>query len=150
MAVGLFVARILQRILTSALHALGLDALSDRIGLGKYLGKGNLSGLLGLVVYIIVFIPVIIAALNVLGLTYLAQPMADMLTQVLLAIPKIFLAIVILFVAYMIARVIADLVTRLLTNAGFDNLVSRLSMGEISETARRSVRPASSATWSSS
>ena len=65
--VGLFVARILQRIITSALHALGLDAMSDRIGLGKYLGKGNLSGLLGLVVYIIVFIPVVIAALNVLG-----------------------------------------------------------------------------------
>jgi hypothetical protein len=132
--VGLFVARILQRIVTSALHALGLDALSDRIGIGKYLGKDNLSGLLGLVVYIIVFIPIIIAALNVLGLTYLAQPMADMLTQVLLAIPKIFLAIVVLFVAYMIARVIADLVTRLLSNAGFDNLVARMSMGEISET----------------
>ncbi len=132
--IGLFVARILQRLITSALHALGLDAISDRVGLGKYLGKGNLSGLLGLVVYIIVFIPVAIAALNALGLTYLAQPMADMLTQVLLAIPKIFMAIVILFVAYMVARVIADLVTRLLTNAGFDNLVARLSLGEISDT----------------
>ena len=132
-AVGLFAARILQRIVTSALHTLGLDAISDRIGLGKFLGKGNLSGLLGLVVYIIVFIPVTIAALNVLGLSYLAQPMASMLTQVLLAIPRIFMAIVILFVAYMVARVIADLVTRLLTNAGFDNLVSRLSMGEIAE-----------------
>jgi hypothetical protein len=133
-AVGLFAARILQRILTSALHALGLDAISDRLGIGKYLGKGNLSGLLGLVVYIIVLIPVIIAALNVLGLTYLAQPMADMLTQVLLAIPKVFMAIVILSVAYMIARVIADLVTRLLTNAGFDHIVARLSMGELSDT----------------
>ncbi len=134
LVIGLFVARILQRILSSALHALGLDALSDRVGLGQYLGKGNLSGLLGLVVYVIVLIPIIIAALNVLGLTYLAQPMADMLTQVLLAIPKIFLAIVVLFVAYMIARVIADLVTRLLTNAGFDKLVSRMSFGELSET----------------
>ncbi len=132
--VGIFVARILQRIVTSALHALGLDAISDRIGLGQYLGKGNLSGLLGLVIYVIVFIPVIIAALNVLGLTYLAQPLSDMLSQVLLAIPKIFMAIVILFVAYMVARVIADLVTRLLTGAGFDNLVSRMSLGEISET----------------
>jgi hypothetical protein len=134
LVVGLFVARILQRIITSALHALGLDAISDRIGLGQYLGKGNLSGLLGLVVYIIVFIPIAIAALNVLGLTYLAQPMADMLTQVLLAIPKIFMAIVVLFIAYMVARVIADLVTRLLTGAGFDKLVARMSMGEISET----------------
>ena len=130
---GVFVARILQRIITSALHALGLDAVSDRIGLGKYLGKGNLSGLLGLIVYVLVFIPVVIGALNVLGLSYLAQPLSDMLAQVLLAIPKIFMAIVILFVAYMVARIIADLVTRLLTGAGFDNLVSRLSLGEISD-----------------
>ena len=88
--------RILQRIVASALHAFGADALSDRLGLAKYLGKPNLSGLIGLVVYILVFIPVVIAALNATGLTYLAQPLSDMLQQVLLAIPKIFVAMVVL------------------------------------------------------
>jgi hypothetical protein len=132
--VGLFVARILQRIVTSALHALGADAISDRVGLSQYLGKPKLSGLLGYFVYVIVFIPVVIAALNALGLTYLAQPLSDMLMQVLLAIPKIVVAVVVLFVAYMVARVIADLVSNLLSNAGFDKLAARLSLGEISET----------------
>jgi len=59
-----------------------------------------------------------------------------MLTQVLLAIPKLFAAAVILGVAYVIARVIADLVTNLLSNAGFDNLVARVSLGEVSAGGR--------------
>lgn len=132
--VGLFAARILQRIVTSALRAFGLDALSERVGLSRYLGKPNLSGLVGYIVYIIVFIPVLIAALNVTGLTYLAAPLSDMLNQVLLAIPQLFMAAVVLAVAFVVGRVIADVVTTLLTNAGFDGLVARLSLGEISET----------------
>lgn len=133
LVVGLFVARILQRIVTSALHALGADTLSERLGLAKYLGKPNLSGLLGYVVYIIVFIPVVIAALDATGLTYLAAPLSDMLKQVLAAIPRIFVALIVLGVTYMVARVIADLVSRLLENVGFDKLVARVSLGEISE-----------------
>jgi len=134
--VGIFVARILQRITASALHAFGADALSDRVGLSRVLGKPNLSGLLGYIVYIIVFIPVVIAALNALGLTYLAAPLSEMLTQVLLAIPKLFAAAVILGVAYVIARVIADLVTNLLSDAGFDKIVARMSLGEVSAEGR--------------
>jgi hypothetical protein len=132
--VGLFVARILQRLITSALHALGADAISERVGLSQYLGKPNLSGLLGYFVYVVVFIPVVIAALNALGLTYLAQPLSDMLLQILAAIPKIVVAIAVLFIAYMVARVIADLVANLLSNAGFDKLAARFSLGQISET----------------
>ena len=132
--VGLFAARILQRIATSALKAFGLDTLSDRVGISRYLGKPNLSGLLGYIVYIIVLVPVLIAALNVTGLTFLAAPLSAMLNQVLLAIPKIFMAAVVLAVTFFIGRVIADVVTTLLTNAGFDGLVARVSLGEVSET----------------
>jgi hypothetical protein len=84
--VGLFAARILQRIVTSALRAFGLDALSERVGLSRYLGKPNLPvGQLHR--HIIVFIPVG-AALNV-RLTS-AAPLSDMLNQVLLAIPRFY------------------------------------------------------------
>ena len=134
--VGIFVARILQRVTASMLHAFGADALSDRVGLSRVLGKPNLSGLIGYIVYIIVFIPVVIAALNAVGLTYLAAPLSEMLTQVLLAIPKFFAAAVILGIAYVIARVIADLVANLLSNAGFDSIMARLSLGEVSAEGR--------------
>jgi len=57
-----------------------------------------------------------------------------MLNQILLAIPKIFVAAAVLAIAFFLGRVLGDLVTTLLTNAGFDNLVARLSMGQVSET----------------
>jgi small-conductance mechanosensitive channel len=132
--VGLFIARVLQRIVASALHAFGADALAERVGVAKYLGKPNLSGLIGYLVYIIVLIPIVIAALNVTGLTFLAAPLSAMLNQVLLAIPKFFMAGVVLAIAFLIGRVLADAVTTLLQNAGFDGLVARLSLGEVSET----------------
>ena len=131
--IGMFIARILQRIVASALHAFGADALAERVGVAKYLGKPGLSGLLGYLVYIIVLIPVIIAALNVTGLTFLAAPMAAMLNQVLLAIPKFFIAAAVLAIAFLIGRVLADVVTTLLMNSGFDGLVARFSMGQVSE-----------------
>ena len=102
--------------------------------MAKYLGKAGLSGLLGYLVYVIVLIPVIIAALNVTGLTFLAAPMSAMLNQILLAIPKLFIAAAVLAIAFLIGRVLADVVTTLLANGGFDGLVARLSMGQVSET----------------
>lgn len=143
--IGLFVARILQRIASSALHAFGVDALSDRVGISRYLGKANLSGVIGYIVYILVFIPVVIAALNVTGLTYLAAPLSDMLNQILLAIPKIFVAGVVLAIAFVLGRVLSDLVSNLLSNAGFDKLVARFSLGQVSETPP--VSPSKAVGW---
>jgi hypothetical protein len=143
--IGLFIARILQRITASALHAFGVDALSDRVGMSRYLGSGNLSGLIGYVVYILVFIPVVIAALNVTGLTFLAAPLAAMLNQILQAIPQFFVAAAVLVIAFLIGRVLGDLVSTLLTNAGFDKLVARLSLGQVSETPQ--VSPSKAVGW---
>ena len=42
--VGIFVARILQRITASALHAFGADALSDRVGLSRGPGQAEPFG----------------------------------------------------------------------------------------------------------
>jgi hypothetical protein len=130
--VGLFIARVLQRIVASALHAFGADALAERIGVARYLGKPNLSGLIGYLVYIMVLIPIVIAALNVTGLTFLAAPLSAMLNQVLLAIPKFFVAGAVLAIAFLIGRVLADAVTTLLQNAGFTGWCA--SPGPVSET----------------
>jgi hypothetical protein len=64
LVVGWFIARIVQRIATSFFAALGADKLSERIGLTKYMGKLTLSGLIGLVVFALIMIPIIIAALE--------------------------------------------------------------------------------------
>jgi hypothetical protein len=78
-------------------------------------------------------------------LTFLAAPLSDMLNQILLAIPQIFVAGAVLALAYLIGRVLGDAVTTLLTNAGFDKLVARLSLGQVTETP--GVSPARVVGW---
>jgi hypothetical protein len=130
LAVGWFVARIVQQIVTNLLAAVGADQLSKRVGLAPVLGKQQLSGLLGLVVYVLILIPVLIAALNALALEAITQPASNMLNVILDAIPAIFAATLVLVVAYVVGRVVSGLITNLLTGVGFNAILARLGLGK--------------------
>ena len=58
--VGWFFAKILRRIVTNLLAAVGTDSLGERVGLEKALGKQRLSGLVGLILYTFVLLMVIV------------------------------------------------------------------------------------------
>jgi hypothetical protein len=130
LAVGWFVARIVQQIVTNLLAAVGADRLSERVGLASVLGKQQLSGLLGLVVYVLILIPVLIAALNALALEAITQPASNMLNVILEAIPAIFAATLVVVIAYVVGRVVAGLITNLLTGVGFNAILARLGLGK--------------------
>ena len=68
LAVGWLVARIVQRIVANLLAALGTDEFSERIGLAPVLGQQRLSSVSGLIVYVLILIPVLVAALQALAL----------------------------------------------------------------------------------
>ena len=128
LAIGWFAARIVQRIATNVLAAAGTDGLSERVGLDKVLGKQTLSGLLGLVLYVLILIPVLIAALNALALEAITQPAANMLDTILGALPVIFAAILVVVVSYVVGRVITGLISNLLTGAGFNTILVKLGL----------------------
>ncbi len=128
--VGWFVARVVQRIATNLLAAVGTDQLSERIGLAHVLGKQKLSGVLGLIVYILILIPVLIAALNALALEAITRPAGNMLDTILAALPALFGAGLVLIIAYAVGRVVAGLVTNMLTGIGFNTILARLGLGQ--------------------
>lgn len=130
LVIGWFVARIVQQIVTNLLAAAGADRLSERVGVAPVLGKQRLSGLLGLVVYILILIPVLIAALNALALKAITQPASNMLNVILEAVPAIFAAILVVVIAYVVGRVLAGLITNLLTGVGFNAILARLGLGK--------------------
>ena len=130
LVVGWIVARIIQRITTNLLAAIGTDNLTQRIGLTVVMGQKRLSQVLGLVVYILVLLPVLVAALNALQLEAVTGPASQMLNMVLTALPAIFAAAVVLVIAYVVGRVVAGLCTNLLTGVGFDNLPAKLGLGK--------------------
>ncbi|MFQ5988401.1 MAG: mechanosensitive ion channel [Candidatus Methylomirabilales bacterium] len=137
LGIGWFIARIVQRVLTNLLVAVGADRLSERVGLAPVLGTHRLSGIIGLVVYILILIPVLIAALNALALEAITQPASNMLTMILEAIPAIFAAMLLVSLAYMVGRVVSGLITNLLSGVGFNTLMARVGLArETTEEAR--------------
>ena len=120
LVVGWFAAVIVRRLVTAAVAGLGLDRLSVRLGLARTLGPNGLSGLVGLLAYILILMPAVIGALEALGLAALTAPLTAMLTDFLMVIPLLFFAAVVLGVSYVVARLVADLATAFLAAIGID------------------------------
>jgi hypothetical protein len=137
--VGWFVAKIVRKIVTSLLAAAGVDRLGDRVGLTGVLGNQTLSGLIGLLVYIFILVPVLISALNALAIEAITAPATNMLNTFMGAIPNIFAAVVVLVLSYVVGRLLAGLVSNLLAGIGFDRLPASLGLATVTATpARRS------------
>jgi hypothetical protein len=126
--VGWFLANLVRRIVTNLLGSTGIDHLGSRFGLSSTAGVQPLSSIIGTIVYVLILIPVAIAALDALQIQAISQPAIAMLQQVLNALPAIFTAVAILIVAYFLGRFVADLVTSILTNLGFNNIFTVLGL----------------------
>ncbi|MBW4614921.1 MAG: mechanosensitive ion channel [Desmonostoc vinosum HA7617-LM4] len=126
--VGWFLANVVRRIVTNLLATTGIDHLGSRFGLSSSTGVQPLSNIIGTIVYILILIPVAIAALNALRIEAISVPAISMLQQILNALPAIFTAAAILIVAYFLGRFVADLVTSILTSLGFNNIFSVLGL----------------------
>jgi len=133
-AVFWFIANIVKRIVSNLLVATGIDNIGRKAGLGAG-GRGQpLSSIIGTVVFVLILIPGIISALEQLQISAISAPATDMLNQVLDLMPKIFAAGVVLAFFYFAGQFVADFVTSILTNIGFNNLLQWLG---ISSTASR-------------
>jgi hypothetical protein len=137
LVIGWFVARIVQRVVTNLLSAVGVDRLSERVGVASAFGTQKLSGLIGLLLYILILLPVLIAALDALEMEAITQPASDMLNTILGAFPAIFGAFLVLAIAYIVGRVVAGLIISLLTGLGFNAILARLGLGGEPEEGER-------------
>lgn len=125
---GWFVARIVRMIVTNLLTASGADRWGQQLGLTQAIGGQSLSTLAGSVVYVFILIPFGISAFQALGIAAISEPAVEMLGDVLGAIPLIFTAAVILGVAYVLGKILGDLVAGLLANFGFNNIFQILGL----------------------
>ena len=137
LAIGWFLARLVQRIVTNLLAAAGVDRFSDSAGLSKALGATKMSSIVGTVVYILILIPVLISSLNALALEAITQPASAMLGTILAVIPTFFAAIVLLTVAYLVGQWVAGLISSLLAAAGFNRVLAYLGLGQQLDTQDR-------------
>lgn len=122
-------ARIVRQVSTNLLAGAGLDRLGERSGVSEALGEQQLSAVVGTIVYVLILIPVAIAALDALEIEAVSGPASEILTTLLTAVPAIFAAILLLGVAYFIARAVGNFVTGVLTGVGFNNVLGWIGLG---------------------
>ncbi len=123
--IGWLAARIIRQVITGLLRAIGIDRFGETIGLSE---TRTLSEILGNIVYIVVLFFVITAALGALNIPSISEPITSMIDQIIGTIPGILGAIIVLALAYLIGRIVANLVRDLLANVGFDALPEKLGL----------------------
>jgi hypothetical protein len=124
--VGWLVAKVLRGLVTNLLAAAGADQMGSQIGLADAV---KLSRLAGTIVFILVFVPTLIAALDALKIEAISRPATEMLERLLAAVPNLVAAALILVVTWYVAKFAADVLSRLLAGMGLDTVPERLGIG---------------------
>ena len=123
--IGYIVATLARRVVTAALQAANVDSLLGKIGLGA-ISQAGLANVFGTLVFVLIIIPVAVAALEALNIDAISRPAITVLTTVLNAIPLVLAAAIVLAIGFFIGRWVASLVERLLPATGFDRYVGAL------------------------
>ena len=127
-AVGYFVAKLVRQIVTNVLSAAGLDQFSEKVGIASALGKQSLSGMLGLISFVLIIVPVAQAAISKLQLETITRPVEAMMTKLMGALPGIIGAAAVLIISYYLGKIIGQFVANLLEGIGFNAMLMRLGL----------------------
>lgn len=131
--VGVVVAKLLRGIVTNVVNTFKIQAIAQKAGVSDHTKLGNMAGTLA---YLLVMIPFIIAALDALKVEAISRPATNMLNQIMEAIPNVLAAVVILALAYFIAKFIASIVSNLLENSGINDLPAKMGFANALGTKR--------------
>ncbi len=125
-----FIGYIIAKIAAEAvgLISLPVNNFAAKVGFNN---SESLMKILKQLVFIFVFIPMLIVALDALNMDAISRPATDMLNQLFGAIPNIIAAAVILAVFYFIGRYVVTVLTSLLRNLGTDEMAVRLGLGRV-------------------
>ena len=91
----------------------------------------SLTNLLKKIVFILVFIPILIVAIDTLKMTAISEPATAMLGKFLNAIPNIIAAAIIIGAFYFIGRFVVNLGVDLLKNVGADEFSQKLGISSM-------------------
>jgi hypothetical protein len=129
--VGLVVATLARRVVEAALSAGHVDAWLERAQLTRLTGASGLARTVGTLVFVLIIIPVTIAALDQLGIEAISGPAIAVLNTVLDALPRLIAAAIILALAFVIGRWVAGLIEQILPSLGFDESLRALGLGAL-------------------
>lgn len=126
--IGMMVARIARDIVVTALETVDFDKWANRGGVDSVTGNSAISKTIGTIVYVLIAIPVAIAALEQLSIESISEPASDMLRMIFDAIPNIIAAAILLGIGYLISRFVVQIIKEVLPGLGFDRSVGAIGL----------------------
>lgn len=126
LVVGFFIARLLRQLLVPVFDKLSINKLQEKAGI-EVSGADKLSGTLAYLVYVLILIPTVVMALDVLNISVISVPAVNMLNTIFAFIPNIFVGLVIIVIGCMIGKFVGQIVSRLIASAGLDAKVRALT-----------------------
>ena len=126
--VGGFIAKIVRQVASNLAASVGVNQLANKFGVGDALSNRKVSDILGVVVYAMIMLPIVVAALNTLDIEAITKPAGDVLAKLTSLIPGFLGAGIVLALAYFIGKLIADIVEDLLAGVGFDSMPEKIGL----------------------
>jgi hypothetical protein len=125
LVVGIFIAKIIRQLITPLLKRINIDKLQEKAGIMSS-ENVTLSSVISNIAYVIILIPIVIAALQILDITAISTPAIAMLNEIFLIIPYIFVSIIIMIIGIFIAKLVGKMLTNLLSSLGTDIWTKKL------------------------
>lgn len=117
--VGNLIAKLVRQLLVPVFDKLNINKLQEKAGI-EVKNADKLSNTLAYIVYVLILIPTVIMALNVLNISVISVPAVGMLNDVIGFIPNIVIGLVIIVIGCMIGKLVGQIVTKLIASAGLD------------------------------
>lgn len=132
-AIGWIAATIVKKILSKFLESIGTDRLASKLKISQFFNGTSVSNVIGIIAFILIMLPVTIAALEVLALRGISGPAIAMLNDILTMIPNIIVAILLILAGIIIGRWVKDFVVQLMKNLGVDSLTEKMGMNKTAD-----------------
>lgn len=126
LALGIYVARIIRDLLKTVLKACKVDAVQEKLGI-KANENVTFSAIIANVVFGLIVLVVLAAALDVLAIDTISAPVNAIVASIFAIIPNILGAIVLIAVGLFIAKLVYGLLKGVLESVGADNLLEKIT-----------------------
>jgi len=131
--IAYFIANLLKQLVENVLNAARID---ERLGNAE----GNpIANALATVAFSFVLLVGLSAAVDALGIAAIADPLKDIVSKVFAALPKVFLAGVLLAIGAFLAKIAGTLIKNLLVAVGADQLPAKVGIADIPTEGSKSV-----------
>lgn len=118
-AFGAFLAKLCKQLLDKALKKTKIDSLQSKCGVKAKEGAG-FSDIIANIVYAIVIIIFIVAALQILNISAISDPATSMVGQIFNILPALFVAIILVAFGIFLANIVGNLLETVLAGTGLD------------------------------